>query len=261
MKVEVNINMSGLVYDEQALIDQSVYKYDEFLHSRINKYTGAGRITVTYFNINDQFTTDSLGLNTHYQILGPDSPLRYDKIEKFPMLGMSPLQTEEKQASTTNVRDLSTSGEAFIIPGTIMPKENDFFIVNHLKMNHLLRVTQVSQDSFNTDGSYKINYDLFSTNPNDLEMLNRQTVKEYVVDFKTVGGTDLTPVIGKEDYNHRSRLIKMVDDMVENYVARFYDHTHNCFILHLNGRSLFDPCGNMFMAKHGIMINDRKQNQ
>ena len=258
MKVEVNINMSGLVYDEQALIDQSVYKYDEFLHSRINKYTGAGRITVTYFNINDQFTTDSLGLNTHYQILGPDSPLRYDKIEKFPMLGMSPLQTEEKQASTTNVRDLSTSGEAFIIPGTIMPKENDFFIVNHLKMNHLLRVTQVSQDSFNTDGSYKINYDLFSTNPNDLEMLNHQTVKEYVVDFKTVGGTDLTPVIGKEDYNHRSRLIKMVDDMVENYVARFYDHTHNCFILHLNGRSLFDPCGNMFMAKHGIMINDRK---
>ena len=159
MKVEVNINMSGLVYDEQSLIDQSVYKYDEFLHSRINKYTGDGRIIVTYFSINDSHTTDSMGLNTHYQILGPDSPLRYNKINKFPLLGFSPLQTEEKQASTSNARDLSTSGEAYVIPGTAMPKENDFIIVNHLKMNHLLRVTQVTQDSFNTDGSYKINYE------------------------------------------------------------------------------------------------------
>jgi hypothetical protein len=250
--------MAGLVFDEQSLVDQSVYKYDQFLHSRINKYTGNGRIMVTYYNINDQNTTDSLGLNVHYQLLGVDSPLRYDKITKFPMLDLTPVKMEEKQASTSQARDLGTSGEVYIIPGTIMPKENDFFIINHLKMNHLFRVTQVGQDSFNTDGSYRVSYELFSTNPNDIEQLERQTVGEFVTDFRTIGGSDLTPVIGKEEYDHRSRLIKMVNDMTENYIARYYDHTHNCFILHLNGRSLFDYCGNYFMAKNSIMINDSK---
>ena len=45
--------LAELVYDEQALVDSQIYKYDKFLHSRINKYTGSGRTIVTYFNIND----------------------------------------------------------------------------------------------------------------------------------------------------------------------------------------------------------------
>ena len=248
--------MTGLIYDETSLVDQQMYKYDKFLHNRINKYTGSGRTLVDYWSINDGKTTVSLGLGTTYQILGDDSPLRYDEINNMILLGFSPLNPEESQASTTTVRNYSLSGEAFIIPGTIMPKENDFFIVKHINMNHLFRVTQVTQDGLNTDGSYRINYSLFSTNPSEIEKLRKQTVGSYVMDLQTIGGEDLTPVIGKEDHEIRSRLIKMVDDMVENYVSRFYDATHNCFILHLNGRSLFDVCGNMFMANSGIMIND-----
>jgi hypothetical protein len=39
------------------------------------------------------------------------------------------------------------------------------------------------------------------------------------MDLQTIGGEDLTPVIGKEDYDYRSRLIQMVDDMIDNYIA------------------------------------------
>lgn len=250
--------MSGLIFDEKALIDDQVYKYDEYLHSRMNKYTGAGRIIVKYWSINDANTSSSLGMGTHYRILGNDSPLRYDEIDNMAFIGFSPLQPEEKQASTTQVRNYGLSGEAFVIPGTIMPKENDFFMVKHLRMNHIFRVTQVTQDGLNTDGSYRIAYELFSTNPQEIEWIHRQTVGHYVMDLQTIGGEDLTPVIGKEDYELRSRLIRMVDDMVENYVARYYDDTHNCFLLHLNCRTLFDVCANMFMSKHGVMICDNK---
>ena len=34
--------MAQLIYDEKSLVDQQMYKYDKFLHSRINKYTGSG---------------------------------------------------------------------------------------------------------------------------------------------------------------------------------------------------------------------------
>ena len=248
--------MAQLLYDENSLVDSQMYKYDKFLHSRINKYTGNGRTMVLYYSLNDEQTTDSLGMGTHYQILGKDSPLRYNEIENMILLGFSPLTPQDAQTSSTDVRNYDLRGEAYIIPGTIMPKENDFFIVKHLKMNHLFRVTEVIQDGLNTDGSYKINYALFSTNPKEIVWIKKQTIDHYIMDFQTIGGEDLTPVIGKEDYELRDRLIRMVDDMVENYIANFYDNRHNCFILHLNGISLFDPCGNMFMAKHGLMIRD-----
>lgn len=248
--------MPQLIYDEHALVDQQMYKYDKFIHSRVNKYTGQGRTLVTYYSINDQDTTDSLGLNEAYQILGVDSPFRFNRIKQFPLLGFSSLSPENGNAGSTNVRDYNLNGDAFVIPGTVMPKENDFFIIDHIHMTHLIRVTEVTQDGLNTDGSYRITYSLYSTSIQDLDWLNKQTVGEYVTDLQTIGGEDMTPVIGKEDYELRSRLIKMIDDMVENYVANYYDPIQNCFLLHLNGRTLFDLCGNMFMAKNGVVIRD-----
>ena len=168
--------MAKLIYNEDALVDQQMYKYTKFLHSRITKYTGAGRTLVKYFNINDQNTTTSMGFDTHYQILGNDSPLRYNEIHNMILIGFSPLQPEDSQASTSNARNYALHGEAFVIPGTIQPKENDFFIVKHLNMNHLFRVTQVTQDGLNTDGSYRIAYELFSTNPPEINKVYQQTV-------------------------------------------------------------------------------------
>lgn len=248
--------MSQLIYDQEALVQNQMYKYDAFLHSRLTQYTGDGRTLVTYYNINDQQTTTSLGMETHYQVLGVDSPLRFNKIKQFVLLGFSQLQPQEEQASQTQVRNYGLQGEAYIIPGTIMPKENDFFIVNHLHMNHLFRVTQVQQDGLNTDGSYKISYALFTTNPPEIDWVEKQTTKTLQFDMQTIGGEDLTPVLGIEDYELRSKLIKMIDDMIENYNARFYDKQNNCYILHLNGRALFDMCGNYFMARNSVMIRD-----
>lgn len=248
--------MTGLIFDENALIDDQLYKYDKVLHSRITKYTGDGRTLVTYFSINDDHTTDSFGLNDVYQILGKDSPFRFNCIKNFPLLGFSPLQPNDTQASITTVRNYELSGEAFVIPGTIQPKENDFFIIKQINMNHLFRVTAVGQDGLNTDGSYKISYQLFSTNPNEIDWIYKQTESKFITDLQTVGGDDLTPIIGEKDYELRSRLITMVNDMIDNYVARFYDRRHNCLICRINGEAIFDPCGNMFMAKHGILIND-----
>lgn len=249
--------MAGLIYDEKTLVQNQMYKYDKYLHTRMNKYTGDARTLVTYWNINDAETTTSLGMGTHYQILGVDSPLRYDRIENMVLLGFNQAApNDDKQVTGSTIRNYGVSGECFIIPGTIMPRENDMFIVNHLRMEHIFRVTQVTQDGLTTDGSYRISYSLYTTNPKEICFLEKQTVNKMIMDLQTIGGSDLTPVIGEKDYDHRSRLIRMVDDMVENYIARYYDEKHNCFLLHLNGRTLFDVCGHYFMARTGVMICD-----
>ena len=99
-----DVTMAHLEYDESVLVDNQMYKYDKYLHSRINKYTGSGRTLTRYWNINDSQTTISLGMGTSYQILGKDSPLRYDEIDNMILIGFSPLNPEEKQASTSTVR-------------------------------------------------------------------------------------------------------------------------------------------------------------
>jgi len=248
--------MAGLIYDEKSLVEGQLKQYDKFLHSRINKYDGSSRTLVTYYNINDENTTSSLGLESHYQILGPDSPIRYDRIENMMLSGVPQFSSEDTQASSTSVRNFNISGECVIYPGTIMPKENDMFIMNHVKMNHIFRVTNVLQDGLVQDGSYKIQYSLFSTNISEIEWVDKQCNGKYVMDLQTIGGEDLTPVISENDYELRSRLMSMIQEMIENYAARFYDRKHNCYLLHLNGITLFDPSANMFMAKHGTMMVD-----
>ena len=43
----------NIIFDERSTIDGQLYKYDEVLHNRINKYTGDGRTIVIYFSINE----------------------------------------------------------------------------------------------------------------------------------------------------------------------------------------------------------------
>lgn len=253
----VNIMSSGLIFDENVLTNDQLYKYDQFLHSRVTKFTGDGRILVTYFNLSESQTTTGVGLDNAYKYLGKNSPLRYNKIENMVLLGLSPLSPENTQLSQTNVKDYKISGEAFIIPGTIMPRENDFFIINSINMNHIFRVVEVGQDELNTDGSYRISYSLFSTNPDEINWIYKQTTDEYVLDMQTIDGKDLTPVIGKQDYIHRIDIIRMVNDMIENYSARYYDQIHNCFVYRGNCEAIFDVCANYFMARNGVMINDK----
>lgn len=252
--------MSGLIYDEQSLVDNQIYKYDKFLHTRLNRYTDEGRTLVTYFNINDSDTTTSLGFNDTYQILGNDSSLRYNCIEDALLMGLTPVAPEETAASSTSVRNYNINGECFVIPGTIQPKENDMFIIKHIQMNHIFRVTQVTQDGLNVNGGYKIAYTLYSSNKCDIDQLYKQVTDYYKMDLQTIGGDDLTPVIGKTDYETRSRLISMMNDMIESYHSKYYDKTHNCYLCHLNGQTLFDLCGNAFMEKNCLMINDNSTN-
>lgn len=245
-----------LKYDERFLVDEQMNKYNQFLQLPINLYTGDGRTHVTYYNINDPSTTISLGLLSHHQVLGRNSPLRYTKIEHMILLDVTSLTPEDTTASDTPVLNYALNGDAIVPPNTIQPHQNDMFIINHVNMCHLLRVTAVTQDGLNTNGSYKIQYQIFTSNPEDIEELEKQVVLEMVTDRQSTSGHVLTPVITKDDYVLRSRLMDMLEDMIDSYKAQFYDRNHNCFICPLNGRNLFDVCANKFMYENGTMVID-----
>lgn len=244
--------MAGLIFDEKSMINGNVFKYEQRLQSHMNKYIGTGFVLGTYFSQNENASTVDRGLQSGDQLFGQKSPTRFNQINDFPMFEfgqVNPENTDEQQAE-----DINVDGEFTILPQTIVPKQNDFFIVNHLKMTALFQITTVTYDSMKQEGFYKVRYRLHSTSEETIQMLKQQVVGEYHCELNAVG-SDINPIIHEEDFVKINQIHQMVNQMISSYRALFYNERHNCFLYHdpETGMDLFDMCGNEFMSIYSVM--------
>ena len=244
--------MSGLVFDERTLMDGNIFKFEERLHSHMNRYIENGALLVTYFTQDPGSSTVDRGLQDIDELFGKHSPLRYKEIKNFPIYGFN--QANPENSDDQQVEDINVNGTVIIQPTTIVPKPYDFFMVNHLKMVCLFEVTNVEFDSMKQDGFYKITYRLQSTSPETIEKLRSKVVDTFYTELNNIG-TDRNPIIQQDDYHLRLKIDQMVCTMIDNYRAMFYNQKHNCFLFRDQdtGLELFDMTGNEFIAKYSLM--------
>lgn len=242
----------SLIFDEKTMINGNIFKYEQRLQSHMNKYIGTGAVLTTYFPLNENATTVDRGLQIEDQIFGRKSPFRFNQINDFPLHEFG--QTNPENTDEQQIEDILVEGDATILPQTIVPKQNDFFMVNHLKMNALFRVTGVTYDSMKREGFYKIHYSLFSTSEETIQNLRRQVVNVYHCELNAVG-SDINPIIHEDDFVKINQVHQMLNQMISSYRALFYNERHNCFLYHDPGTGvdLFDMCGNQFMSIFSVM--------
>lgn len=241
-----------LIFDEKTMIDGNIFQFENRLKSSVNRYTENGMLLTTYFSINEDKSTVDRGTQDIEELFGNRSPIRFNRIFNLPINNFNGLNTENSEEN--NIDDFNVNGDFTVIPGLMIPKQNDIFFINHLKMTAVFIVTGVSYDSMKIDGNYKVTYRLHSTSDNVVEDIKRRVVRDYYVDLNAIG-TDVNPVIEKDNYILKGQIEKMVIKMIESYKALFYNKRHNCFLYYdqQTGDTIFDMCGNEFMAKHGIM--------
>lgn len=252
--------MAGqLIFSEETLLDGNVFKFEERLHTHLNKYVDGGMMLVTYFSQNENSSTVDRGLQDIDQLFGKMSPLRYNEIKNFPLHGFD--QANPDNTDDQNIEDINVDGDCLILPSTLVPKPYDFFIINHLKMTALFQVTSVTYDSMKVEGYYKITYHLHSTSEETIQKLRQNVVGEYRMDLNAIG-TNLNPIIEKDEYYYRMQIHQMVDKMIETYKALFYNERHNCFLYHNpeTGEDIFDMCGNEFIARFSLMNSPNATN-
>ena len=245
--------MAQLVFDEKSMINGNLFQFEKRLVSSTNRFiTESGAILTTYYSIDDDATTVDRGIQDIDQLFGKRSPLRLNKINDFPLYGTS--QATPNNSDEHNIEDINVEGEYIILPATLIPKQNDFFIINHLKMIGIFQVTAVQYDTMKADGYYKINYRLHSTSDELLEDLERRTIAEYYCELNAIG-TNKNPIIRSDDFVTRKQIERLVAQMVQSYRSLFYNEKHNCFLYHeqSTGYRLFDLCGSEFMAKFSLM--------
>jgi hypothetical protein len=132
----------ALLLDEHKLVEDNIFEYENRIaNSEIVRFIESTPVFTTYFHINNNESTVDDGYKDIESIIGIKSPLRYQKITEFPIYNIEgiTLALEESEYGL----DSSYSGEGTILPNTIKPLPNDFFMINHLDKQYLFRITDI----------------------------------------------------------------------------------------------------------------------
>jgi hypothetical protein len=243
----------AFLIDEQKLINDNIFKYENRLNSQLSRFLDKSPVFVTYFHINVNETTVDDGFRDIESIIGARSPLRFQKIENFPIYGLEPviLAIQDMEQGL----DTDYSGDAIILPNTIKPLQNDFFMITHVKGSFIFRVTEIQYDSIRPDNYYKLSFRLEYLDENKEEELNNQVEEKYTCILQNIGSEN-TCIIREDYMNQISLLDDLYSDMLSTYKALFYNERYNCFLGEsstMAGYKIYDPLQMVFFNTHKLL--------
>lgn len=243
----------GFLINEEKLMEDNIFKFENRLNSQLTRFLDKSPVFVTYYHVNVNETTTDEGFRDIESIIGNRSPLRFQKIENFPMYGLD--QVVLAIQDSEQGLDTEYSSEAVILPNTIKPLQNDIFKINHVKGSFLFRVTEVQYDNIRPDNYYKINFRFEWLDDEKADKLDEQVEENFSCILQNIG-TEENCLI-QEDYYKQLKLIDdMFNDMVKTYKILFYNERYNCFLWErLDGYKIYDPFQTVFFNNHKLLNN------
>ena len=236
--------------NEVDMVEKNIFKYEERLKSPIRRFSDKSFVPVTYYHIRGSASTTDVGYGDVEEILGKESPIKFEKIDNLPLYGLDQmvlqLNTEDQGLDSTFESD------AIIMAGTLEPLQNDYFMIKHLKDAYIFRVTGVEYDTVVSSGCYKINYMLEYIDNEMKDHLKNQTVDEYTCIVENIGTNDKC-IIQSDLYNRVEEIDKMYAEICKTYMAFYYNERYNCFLADFeNGLKLYDPFQLDFIVSHQL---------
>lgn len=243
----------AFLIDEEKFIEDNIFQYETRLNTQLSRFLDKTPVFTTYYHLNVNESTADEGFIDIESNIGDKSPLRFQKIEKFPIYGLDQivLALEEQDEGI----DTSYNGEAVILPNTIKPLPNDYFTINHLNITILFRVTDISYDTLRADNFYKIGFKINSIDRDVIDKLNNQVKEKYSCILQNIGSED--SCIIKEEYLEQiEKIDELFNDMMNTYKVIFYNERYNCFLGDSGtGYKLYDPLQTVFFNNHGLLNN------
>lgn len=240
------------------MVNNTTNLLDNVLNSKFTTYLqGNGTpMFVTYYNIDDTTSTTDRGNFTIDQALGPNSPLRYNKIENFPVYGLKDLIPSIDELEG-NLLDLTIDGEVVILPNTIKPSAYDYIVYHYLDDIIIFTVTSFEFSSIKNNNYYKLSISLKDLHNHEYQdNLDNQTIHNYIAKLDNIGTQDR--VILESQINIEINQIQKVrDHLIEYYLDNFYDERYNCLILRnellTKDFSIYDPFLTKFIINNNIL--------
>lgn len=174
----------------------------------------------TYYHINKIRSRTDIGLKMPEKLNGALSPIRYNKLMNFPLYGIEQiqLQLEEEEEGLTS----DYNGEAIVLPNTIHPSVDDYFIINYLDKKYMFRVVRYNYDTIKSNNYYKIEFSIQSVDIDFFNDIENQVVKTYYTQFDNIG-TDDKVFLSEEAVAQNDKIKDLYDGLVKDYLNNYYD--------------------------------------
>lgn len=211
---------------------------------------------VTYWNINDKHSTLDQGDKEVYHQTGENTPLRYNKINNFQIYGIERIMVDIQRGEYGPESPIE--GEAIILPNTIIPCPDDYFMITYLKDNTLLfRVNSATPDTLESGANfYKIKYNAETSSELSKGFLdNKLLVNEF--DYRPGNiGTNLSTLIVTSDAALLDRIQSLYNMLKSFYLELFYKGNIQTFIYGYLGMFIYDAYLIEFLIRTGIFSEE-----
>lgn len=244
----------GFKFDEKLLVNNNIFKYEDKLNSAFTRFLETTPTYVTYYNINSVESTVDLGFSNVDKILGSESPIRYSEVKNLPIYGMEAIQLDIDESDEG--MDSSYDGELIILPDTITPYPDDFFILEHKGYNFLFRVTSVNYDTIKSNNFYKISFTIKYVTEEDSKKILNQVTEKFTCIVGNIGTEDRC-IIEDGVYELLQRMKYLYSEICERYKMFFYNKKYNVIMYYDAEEMLgiYDRYVNMFIQKHGLFYD------
>lgn len=246
----------GNFLDEKAIINKNIEAYNNYINSK-GRFMEGNPTFVTYYRQNRDISTEDIGLGATVEIIGSESPIRFDKIENLPLYQFEKLELAYEFDLDTSLDTSEINGSAIIPPNTIKPNVDDYFTVSYLNRELLFRVNNISSNNIGKKFFYKIEYTLSRANIRILE--ERQIHEILSVNYDNVGGSKNSPIIENSLYNRLTEIEEWIYKLNEYYDEYYFNSKLNAYFynniydnqLHI----MFSRNRNMHILKKSFMTN------
>lgn len=214
---------------------------------------------VTYFSINKILSTTSIGNMVVDTYIGPESPVRYNKINNLPIYGFPLFNTDNSYGEDEAGLNMdSFEGEIIMLPEIMEPSEGDCFIFDMYDTNRFFIVTEVRQVVLKGRSHYVLSF--ISGIPDYLPQLKKQVVDEYNAIFDNIGTEDRV-IISNKDYEMKSMYESTYKFMYSYYLHKFFNKRNTLFQVNVNNGSIpidfTDIFCTKFMTENRVVVMDK----
>jgi len=203
---------------------------------------------VTFYNPDPKLSTLDDGTKQIYESVGPQSGLRFNKIENTILYNI------EKILLNIDIGEWGTEsdpveGEAYLPPETFVPYTEGYFVINHVGKNIFFRILAVGLDTIENGANfYKLTY--------KLDNFDLKIDKQVVGDFKMIIGnigTSFKTVISNNEYDFISSIEDVTDTLIEYYNSLFFKNRVQTYIFPFNDCFFYDPYMVEFAMRNNIL--------
>lgn len=237
----------GYLLAEEEFLNNNIFKFEDRMNSQYSRFLDRTPTYVTYYNISNVNSTVDNGFESVEQLLGDNSPIRFNKVENFPIYGIDQIVldlADDEEGLTTDY-----DGDAVILPNTVKPLPGDFFVINHLSIKVQFMVTDIKYDTIKSNNFYKISYTLKSVS--EPKQIEKQVSDKFKCIVDNIG-TEEKCLIKEDEYYLLRDLVNEYERLAETFKLFFYNEKYNLFMTTESGIIFYDPYMTIFLKNNKI---------